>query len=308
MIRRIVCRAFIVAGMLFTGVLLWAQTRSPLTVSTCEEWNQLLTRTEKLQNTPEVAAIIQVGAFVMSESMRLFAAFERHYPSSLEEVCSSPYVPQNCDDIPVIFEDATGQRQNYPFPFFFRELRPGDIGYMELYTQPGKTRGEDQLLMRTYIPECQGEGITVKPDAWILSSRLESCIKQPGVSQWVMYRRGTPAGLKRALAVQKFLDEFLNRHYTRIFGKPLSTLSPVEWKEMPALQKFRNDFTGGYAQWVNSPSSGNFQIFPDKCLVWSGGSETRVDCVKVVAYGSRGIPVEEELLQDWTEPFSTDKF
>ncbi len=265
----------------------------------CEElkrWEDML---DRLEEDPVDRTELELFRALFTGGFKFFTAFERRFPKNLEEICAGRYTPVNCEDLHFPFISLSGEKIRIPLLDLLRSLKPGEVLYQEWVVQPGKERVLDRAIERMYVPDCTTGELILKIyeyDMGNLARYLFPYVTYVNKVQVArMYRQDTPAGYRRALVVRDFLRDFLHL-YPRLFQRPLSSLKIDNWhNDVELLKKLRNDFTGGYAQWVSTPSPGNFQIFYE---VTPQGDEF----IRVEIYGEKGLPIDEELRQYWTEP------
>lgn len=266
----------------------------PLAVNSCEELEQLKERQEKMETIPEVHFQSAVGFSFWFLSKQFFT-FEGRFPNSLKELCESPYVPVDCKEYKFPSETLEGIRQFISFPFlFFEELKPGEQGHCEMFTRPSSKHPDaTELVVVADGPVCEGGKIVVKRQEAIVISALNW-----PTGTYPYYLPGIPEPLKRAYAVQEALRQAIMDFEDIFREKPLRSVE--KFLELyPFSQKLKNDYTGGYAHLVQSPSPGDFRIIlPEK-----HGVRTRVE-----VYSDRGIPVDKDLSENWVnKPPNTPK-
>jgi len=253
----------------FLCLFLVASYPNPLAVNTCEELAQLEEGTQKLMKNPEIAfqsAVMDMEQF-LNVGSQFFTIYEGRPPESIRELCDSPYVPVDCREYQMIYPSPEGgEPLRIPLLFFFEEVAPGEPGHLEMFIHrpsqeyPQSPDVVDFVVTMDY-PVCEGGKIVLKPQERVRQAYRYRNSGSP------IYRPDVPEPLKRASVVESALHTHMDA-FEKIFQeRPLRSLEKF-LSVYPFANKLRNDYTGGYARPVTSPSPGDFKVIMDEGITY----------------------------------------
>ncbi len=254
--------------------------------SSCEELERLTKYNQEKHDENAVAKFRTAVVGFPTLFMNNFFVFERRFPTSIEELCKSPHVPVDCEEL--LHEWFHPELGEIRFPYIYpyqRRIFPGQPDVAKIFVRSGLTLLDDEVVKTYWDLKCNGGKLVWKMKEWVISHGYKAAVFVGPFA-----RSDVPPAFKRAFAVQEFLRR-ISLSWSDAFEDRLLSFELLE-EVFPVVKKLKNDYTGRYARPVNFPSPGDFQILPPS---WERGS------IRFVVFSDKGIPLLEDYEKHWVD-------